>query len=394
MSGSAIFLKSFSDFFCHLSHPVDSISDDSLLFLWNYNKNRLAVSGLESRIIDLRHFSIFLKNKNFQEFVLSVGDKNLEILLAKYEKEKQTVFNHVKAYLSVGIDIGKIEDKKLIPGFLLSSCAELHSEILSGLKDFLYKKHLFKEIIEQDYARYGIVSAEWKESPIKTPEGISKLNLEYTSNFRYKASGGSLNVFNMPKEERRKLLPLDDDSFIFAVDYRQFEVRTFLAETQFKYFDFVNEDIYEHVSRINNCTRDEAKVAVISFLYGANSSIFPGIRREDILAGMISEEVYFSNILGLRIPVSANDKNKVHTITQTISQIVCAQKINKLHKLLENTKSSLIYPFHDCMIFSINKKEAYIMKDIVQTMEDDIYKTKSYAGKDYGNIKEIDLGNT
>jgi hypothetical protein len=222
---------------------------------------------------------------------------------------------------------------------------------------------------------------------IFTTHGCERIDLDFSENFRFKSVNGSFGLHSLPKQKRIDIVTHNKDSFLYVVDFRQFEFRTFLYLTGAD-VDYDELDLYEFYAKKLNLEKNNFKINLISHLYSDSSSYLNRELSKELILDSISDGFFVANKTPIYVGGSENKKS-IHTIVQTYSYFDYLRKLSKILRLLDNKKSKFIFPLHDCMIFSIEGDEIDIIEQIDTILEDDIYKIKKYIGKNFLEIEEI-----
>lgn len=222
---------------------------------------------------------------------------------------------------------------------------------------------------------------------IPTLLGENRINLIFAKNYRFKAARDTLNLFNMPKFERKILIPIKDDHILYSADFKQFESRTFLKihpEAEIP----KSKDIYEHLAEKFNMEKKFAKQRFIAYIYGAEDIFLDQEYNRD---EMIPDKEIVE-VLGYPIVIDPNIEphKKLHTVVQTVSQYEMIKKMRGILDLLEDFESELIFPLHDELIFSVKKKEINdLIPKIREIMIDETYKVHEYFGKNFKEMRKL-----
>lgn len=331
----------------------------------------------DPRFIDLKKYSTFFKIKSFHDFSEILPEK-----YEKYKKEELRILSWMRTLPEEGFHYDPFP--KMLASLYLSAQNDLLGSWVSQIR-----KNLMWEPWEAYYEKRkdSFDLLDKMRFFIKTKNGKEKVDLLFAENFRFKANEGSLNLFHMPKERRDVIIPQDGESFLFMVDFRQFEFRTFLMITDSN-VDFEDEDLYEHVG--SRLSFSNPKLDVISYLYSQRDEerINKVIDKPNLVNKMGTDGFCWQGMpVFLKSDYAFN--KKIHTIIQTISYFIYLKKFSKILKLLKNKKSKLIFPLHDAIIFSISFSEAELVKEIEELLVDDVYKIKKYIGYDLKNMEKV-----
>lgn len=224
---------------------------------------------------------------------------------------------------------------------------------------------------------------------IKTPSGTEEISLSFAENFRFKSNSGFFNIFTIPKASRDIIVPQDQDSIIFAADFRQFEFRTFL---KLQGLDDIlkSDDIYATIGKELNMG-DNPKVSILAYLYNDKDDrkLESFFKKKDLLSRVDDNNIFWSDEGPVYIPGDHENKKKVHTIIQTVSQYVYLKKLDKILQVLHNKRSQFLFPLHDSVILSLRKDEPEVLESVMDILEDETYKIKCYMGPNFRDAVEI-----
>jgi hypothetical protein len=224
---------------------------------------------------------------------------------------------------------------------------------------------------------------------IKTRDGREQISLTFAENFRFKTLPDTFNIFTLPKINRDIIVPQDDDSVIFAADFRQFEFRTFLSLQGLN--DFLDcGNIYERLGEELRITKDP-KVSILAYMYDDRDDrvMEPFFKKRQLLSRIDENNIFWSKEGPVYLNPDHEPKKKLHTIVQTISQYVYLRKLDKVLNILHNKGSSFIFPLHDCIILSLKKDEPEVLEEVMEILEDKTYKIKCYMGPNFKDASEI-----
>lgn len=358
------------------SYAQERRVDDGFSFTFSWDKKTYS-----ENYHDLKDLAIFFRIKNLFDFAEKF---NREYSIYLNEKNKIKKWNLTFQNANENFK-NKFE---MIPGFLATNYLYAKNNLfyawLNSIKDSeAYKK--FITYYEKNKESFLLLRDMQYE--IYTSEGFEKVNLEFSENFRFKSKHGFFNLFNMPTASR-DIICAREKSFIYMIDFRQFEFRTFLSITGAD-VDFEDLDLYNHIGE--RLGLENPKIELISYLYSSrhDDKLETIIRKNDLISN-IEDELYEWNGYPVFINENFEQNKKVHSIIQSVSYLIYLQKFVKILELLKKYDSKLIFPLHDAMIFNILDSEVELIDKISEILSDNVYKTKEYFGKDLLNIKEIE----
>jgi hypothetical protein len=275
-----------------------------------------------------------------------------------------------------------------VPSFMWSRLRKLRDDVWIEALEY-FRSQVGKENFDKICSFFLNFKSEVinkLESEILVNNGTAIISFLFSENFRFKSAPDCLNVFNLQKEFRDVLIPQNENSIIFAPDFRQFEFRTFLNIQGIDSY-FSHEQIYEEIGK--NLNIANPKEGIISYLYGSNNQKFEDFFKKKTLIERIEDQVFWFGEIPVFIRDDYDVGKKVHTIMQTVSQFFYIEKLNTILDFLADKKSKFLYPHHDCMIFSLDASEPEVVDFLIDCMETEVYKVKCYAGSNYRDILEI-----
>lgn len=349
------------------------------IILWDRKNN-----FLPSNYIDIKDVCNFYRIFQFKE----IHDKWSDINIEQYNDYKKQIKSIIGSYKICNINPSVYDFIDLVPEKILNSFLVEQTKILNHLSEKLKEKfwfHNFFNFLKSDKCSTNVLTK--LKYNINTTDGVRPVDLNFQSNFRFKSAPGTFSLFTLPKQDRGKVVPLDGHK-LYCADFRQFEIRTFLrlCETD---INFSKKEIYEDISKDLNLDKQTAKQQIIAYSYGQTNSKLEGFANKNNILNKINEEYFCYNEYPVILKQEDPDHIKIHTATQTISQYVFLQKLNKILELLDNRQSKFIFPLHDSVIVSIAPEEEYLIHDMYNILEDETYKIKQYIGKDFANLVEI-----
>lgn len=375
--GPSCLLDEISDFSGSAYRKKASLSGNYGNIVWN-KKNYPA-----ERCLDLKDLAIFFKIKDFKD-LWQICPEEFE----KFEREERRIGSWLNTFEGVEVDL--LSNFCLYPPYILNGFLDARMELLSALWRWLMDQEHGERV-----ADYFVQNSDMFDTvrsmrySVRTTSGNEPVDLVFAENFRFKAQPDTLNLFNMPKQMRGRILPCDDSSFLYAIDFRQFEFRTLLDLVDAD-VDYSCKDLYGEIGQKLSMTGDAAKINIISYLYSD--------RDNDELRGIFDKSKIFDKIEGdyfmwdevpIYVRASAEPNKQLHTVVQTISYFFYLDRLDKILKVLDGKKSKFIFPLHDSMIFSVNKDEIGLLEEIPGMLETDVYKIKSYVGTNFLEMKEL-----
>lgn len=333
-----------------------------------------------NRYVDLKDFFTFfkLKNENYDQFPFGVMDGLQKKQLA------QSKFQSVLHSFSKIDGLDDFSPFDLIPFHIFENFAKVNYDFYRVCLENFKSKPIFDEFFD-----FYTKNVDWFHVTDKISGNFSfgRTGFEFAENFRFKSKENTFNLFHLGKESRH-VVACDEDYFVYAPDYKQFEFRTFLKLINYDKSIF-SESIYDFLGSRMGMPADKAKLSTISWLY----SPYPNekLDRELDKNILLNKIVNGCGNFGYPIYVGENSapNKRIHTIVQSASQFIYIEKLHQVLSVLKDKRSKFVFPLHDCMIFFIHKSELELIEEIDSLMEDEVYKTKKYIGKNYRDIEEI-----
>lgn len=334
--------------------------------------------------INIQDLLLFFKIKQQKDFE-SICPQNY----SKLSEVQMVAENTFSSFRGLPVRLSDYEASSLVPNFLWSRLEAserlLREEALESF-EFVVGRPNFERINSffQEFPSEVINKLDFK---INTLGGPVDIKLIFAENFRFKDAPDSFNIFNLQKDLRNVIIPQDADSKIFVADFRQFEFRTFLnIQGVDGYFE--HEKIYDEIGK-DLKIKQNPKESIISYLYGSKNSSLESFFRKEELIDRVKDSVFWFEDLPVFVKEDYEIGKTIHTINQTISQYVYLNKLKKVLNLLEDKRSKFIFPHHDSVIISLSRDEDFLIDEILEVLEDDVYKVKCYVGDNYRDLIEI-----
>lgn len=356
-------------------------SHDGRVYFWDRKEN------LGQRGISLSELLLFFKVKQFNDL------RDISASYEEFEHWNSRVKTILRSFVDFPANFPDDDPWRCVPRRIAEAYNESREEVLLDsmrwARSLLSNEDWWDDILDFFDDRFCGHVLEKMDYALKTPSGDQGVSLIFAENFRFKIDQGSFNIFNMTKVERDAVIPQDEQSLIFAADFRQFEFRTFLKlQGMDKYFD--DDNLYQTIGKDLGMNVEDVKVGVISSLYGSkrDEKLERFFRRDELLS-KIDGNIFWSDEGPVYVPEHHEKGKKVHTIVQTVSQYVYLRKLDKVLRMLHNKKSRFIFPLHDSVIISLRRDEPEVLDDVLDILEDKTYKIKCYMGSNFRDALEI-----
>ena len=329
----------------------------------------------------------------------------------EYAEELRQCQNKLTAYLK-SFKIAKINMKDhcifdMIPHDFLMRFCEIKNKItqhvyenwekpknyehLQSVHKLLYKiKYQKLNLITQD-CRHLFVSSRDREKAKVLVSNYNHIdyNIFGTVTGRLTTNPDSFPILTLKKEFRQMIKP-NNDLFV-CLDYNGAEVRTLLelcGEQQ------PDTDIHlwnsQHLFE-QEVTRDECKVRFFAWLYDPTSNDIKSDHydRKKVLDSWYSKG-YISTPYGRKIEVE--ERKALNYLLQSTTSDRVLSKAIEIDKFLakNNCKSFISHIVHDELVIDYCDEDRKLIPEIKNIFEDG-YLCNLTAGKDYYNLKELNL---
>ncbi len=330
--------------------------------------------------ISIQDFFLFFKLKTEKDFEIAESFRDYQEAIKK---------NHaiIASFRSFKMKHENYDESRFVPDFLWQKSQKLKNKVWMECLEIL-KEQVGIENFERicrffQSFRSDVINK--LSRIIKIKDGEAEIDFLFSENFRFKAAPDSLNVFNLQKDNRDVLIPQNENSSIFAPDFRQFEFRTFLNIQGIDSY-FEHEQIYEKIGKDLNIPNP--KEGIISYLYGSKNQKFESFFNKEQIFDRIENQIFWFGDCPVFVKNDYEPGKKIHTIIQTISQFFYVEKLGKILDFLEHKKSCLLYPHHDCLVFSLDSREPEVIDFLLDELDGPVYKTKWYIGTNYRDVTE------
>ena len=361
------------------SNNIKPHLDDGVHFYWNKTAN----AKIENSV-DLRDIFNFYRIVELNDLASLFPTENV----VKYHDIKNKMRSIFSSYNIANINIGDYQFYDLIPERFLRELCLSETRILKEGFDFLNEKPWLAEAVDffRNFEAMDVLRRMNYE--VNTTEGMKKVRLRWQANFRFNSLPGYLNLFNMRKEDRKKIIPHSSDHVIYYADFRQFEVRTFLMLHPHLKIDFENRELYAELAGRLGLDLASAKQQIIAYGYGQENKKLDAVLDRKAILENIEGDFYSWNGYPVIFRPKDQDKIKIHTLVQTIAQYKYVEKLNKIMDLLSETRSKFIYPLHDSVILSLHKDEFDLIDQFKNILEDDVHKIQQCLGPNLGELED------
>ena len=206
---------------------------------------------------------------------------------------------------------------------------------------------------------------------------------------RLTSKDNSIPILNLDKDFRKAFKPNND--WFVEFDYNAADLRSFfyvLNKPQPKgdLHDWNTTVVYK-----NAIDRDQAKKAMFAWLYDLNKEdqqLEKYYERNKIL-DTFYKEGKIVNPFGREIECD-KDHATPYLIQSTTADYVL-RKLNAVSSLLKGKKTKIFATIHDSIVIDLDWDERALINDILKEMRSDNFVVNVSTGKNYGEMREINL---
>jgi len=219
-----------------------------------------------------------------------------------------------------------------------------------------------------------------------------RYNIAGTKTGRLSAERGSFPILTMRKEHRSVVKPTND--FFVELDINAAELRTLMSLGG---SPLPLEDI--HAWNSTNLmqagtTRSEAKQRLFSWLYDEEkeNKAFSAVYGRDKVRSKYWDGEKVKTIFGKVI--EADRKHALSYIVQSTTAELVLRQMIEVNKRLEGRESFIAFTIHDNIVLDIPYEERYIIPEMIEVFSNTPlgkFLINVKAGKDFGNLKELNL---
>ena len=213
-----------------------------------------------------------------------------------------------------------------------------------------------------------------------------------TKTGRLTSQRNSFPVMTMDKDFRSIVKPTND--WFIELDFNAAEIRTLMALGGSV---TPQEDIHNWNARnLFNAgtTREKAKLDFFSWLYDENK-INPNLSKvydRDKVRGMYWDGKVVKTMFGREI--EAEQRTALNYIIQSTTADLVLRQVIKIYDMLRDKKSFIAFTIHDNIVLDLADEERYIIPRLIEEFSNTAlgkYLVNVKAGKDFGNLKDLNL---
>ena len=216
-----------------------------------------------------------------------------------------------------------------------------------------------------------------------------RYNIFGTKTGRLTTRRDSFPILTMDRDFRDVIKPHGD--WLVEFDYNAAELRTmlFLAAQEQPRGD-LHEWNMSNVFR-DGRSREKAKLGVFSWLFDElkTDKRLESVYRRDEIRNKYWDGDKVANPFGRTI--AADHHHSLSYLIQSTTADIVFRKLIEIANFLENKESRVSFTIHDAIILDIVDKERYIIPVIKDIMTDNGFEVNIKAGKDFGNLRTLNL---
>ena len=324
-------------------------------------------------ILDLQMLSGLCQNR------VDALPEMFELNLKNSFRQLESIIDaHIKSYESCNIVTNNFSLDQLIPKAILDKYYKCKSLCIRNLIQNTFFDPDVVSFYKNNYSKIKSVLA-LSNNPIiiNNEESYIKYNIFGAKNSRLSIRKESVNVFNIPKDKRSCVASKKGHTLC------QFDFKSFQPRLAFSIFGDENikqklrdsEDIY----LLFEGDREQNKIELISWMFSKrnnekfdNTLAFIKQARTSLYENQKGKKVL--NFFNRPLFFSDEEENVV------FQNYICSVEVDCLFSLIrdiqlefEGSRSYLILPFHDCLIFSIHDEELVKIFQLKKFMEQYLY---------------------
>jgi len=394
--------------------------DDKTECVGIYLDNNVYFDTIPDNLTHTWSYSPYLKGKDIQYASLYVENKSIkEICPDHLKNDWENINNRLKAFLSSFIE-AKISLKDncffdLVPqGFLKKYC-----KVKNNITEYIfnnYQKPLeynffsrFNELLTDISFRSLNLDFDGFQKTICNEKDLSfyqkmldydpyiKYNMYGTITGRITTEKNSFPVHTFPKTYRHLLKPKND--WFISFDMNAAELRTSLALIE---KDLPDEDLHEMIRREvfkDEIARSEAKSAVTAWLYNSTNPIAQQYNNE--LDNMFHKEELLNTYWDGKYvytpynrKIESDSHNAISHLNQSTFIDLFHRQVLKIDDYLSGTESFVSFLLHDEFVLDVTDSDKHKVMEIAKILQDTElgkFLVNIKAGKDFGNMKKLNL---
>lgn len=307
--------------------------------------------------------------------------------------------------------------KLFFPHHSMYETFSIHLNIMKKTKTFLTRKCFYRSLNESlildfynefnEYAKFRlndlqpninyenivdvfILLSEIEKYPLKLRGKLKGSNpylkfSPFTKTGRLRTVSPFFPLYSLEKSLRIDILPKND--YILEIDFNAAELRIFLALMG---LGQPQDDAYEEVQRIFNLdSRTDAKQKVFEILYSNHY--------DNIAISSLLEKYRNGNTIttpyGYSIYLDEKTKQINYLCQSTCSSLIYEKSLEIMSYFKNNnSKSKLLFPFHDAVVVDLHKDDIHKIREIKNLFSSTrfgFFGSRCRIGTNYYNLEEI-----
>ena len=311
---------------------------------------------------------------------------------------------HLKSFQVVSVDTSCFDFRFLfVDQDFLNQLFKRKSQLLIDLFEKAKQQDIldfYAEFFKFVRILYGKICN--KELTIQDKQLDSWINFNATGSKdgRLSCRRGFLNIFSLPKEQRKFILSSSGYRFV-QFDFKSFQPRIAIFSTN-------DESFKRRFSSVNDIystgllSRADQKLNFFRVMFGVepsnDSSLKPIFDLRTSIFKEATKKGKIKNLFGRMIWYNGEEENVVfrNWIASCEADFVF-RVVVKLNDLLNGLRSRIKFPFHDALIFEIHEQEIFLLKQIKHVMEDSFidsifftrFPVKIQFGENFGELHDL-----
>lgn len=305
---------------------------------------------------------------------------NLEDVLSDELKLGLSYFKQIKTYQTCNTNYSLFDSNKI---FDLQTIKEYFSCCFEQMKikNFLTFPEQNTNYYEEFYKYFKkiILIKEVKINYKEKNKELNQIKLNYNifgnKNSRLSIKKNHFNIYSLSKNDRDCILPSENQK-LYQFDYKNFQPRiafALYADKELKEQMSWREDIYSFFPG----SRDEVKIDLISWMFSSRKheifdSMCSSLLRNKKILHERSKNICVKNAFGRPLYFHENEpegtvfQNIISSCETDLMFQVCSSVYNKFK---DNEDVNILFPFHDCIVFSLN---AITAREVVASIKEEM----------------------
>ena len=330
-----------------------------------------------------RHKYLFLhaKQRPLQQFSSNSDE---------FAQAENTLNYQSKALKSARVDMNGECLFEAIPEFQVEKYFTLREEALFNVLE-LENSPPDYEILHEAHVLASTISKQ--EVLFNQKKRKISYNIFGSATGRLTTEKGSLPILSLNKEQRSLVKPNND--LFLEIDFNAAEVRTLLALSENPQppgdiHEWVSKEVYK-----GRLSREESKIKLFSWLYNFSSS---DIELSKFFSRQIFRDFYCSEKNVLTTPfgreLKVEERKAQNYLLQSTTSDIVIENAYKIIKLLKEKKTKLAFTLHDSIVLDMAKEDSKMVrkiKEIFDTTKWGVFSSTCKLGKDFGNMRRIEI---